>query len=74
MNDLIDLPDLGDNTPEFSVSEISMGIKKLIETKFDYIRVKGELGRVSRPASGHIYLDLKAVSYTHLTLPTSDLE
>ena len=42
MNDLIDLPDLGDNTPEFSVSEISMGIKKLIETKFDYIRVKGE--------------------------------
>ena len=59
MNDLIDLPDLGDNTPEFSVSEISMGIKKLIETKFDYIRVKGELGRVSRPASGHIYLDLK---------------
>ena len=59
MNDLIDLPDLGDNTQEFSVSEISMGIKKLIETKFDYIRVKGELGRVSRPASGHIYLDLK---------------
>ena len=59
MNDLIDLPGLGGNTPEFSVSEISMGIKKLVETEFNHVRVRGELGRVSKPASGHIYLDLK---------------
>lgn len=59
MNDLIDLPGIGGNTPEFSVSEISMGIKKLVETEFNHVRVRGELGRVSKPASGHIYLDLK---------------
>ena len=59
MNDLIDSADLKVNTPEFSVSEISTSIKKLIETEFDHVRVKGELGRISRPASGHIYMDLK---------------
>ena len=26
---------------------------------FDYIRIKAEIGRVSKPNSGHIYLDLK---------------
>jgi exodeoxyribonuclease VII large subunit len=48
-----------DNTPEFSVSEISGAVKKAIEGGFSYVRVRGEVGRVSRPASGHIYLDLK---------------
>ena len=59
MNDLIDSADLKVNTPEFSVSEISISIKKLIETEFDHVRVRGELGRVSKPASGHVYMDLK---------------
>jgi exodeoxyribonuclease VII large subunit len=48
-----------DNTPEFSVSEISGAVKKAIEGGFSYVRVRGEVGRVSRPASGHIYMDLK---------------
>ncbi|WP_322891332.1 MULTISPECIES: exodeoxyribonuclease VII large subunit [unclassified Yoonia] len=48
-----------DNTPEFSVSEISGAVKKTIEGGFSHIRVRGELGRISRPSSGHIYLDLK---------------
>jgi exodeoxyribonuclease VII large subunit len=34
-------------------------LKKTVETTFDHVRVRGELGRISRPASGHIYLDLK---------------
>ena len=37
MNDLIDSADLKVNTPEFSVSEISTSIKKLIETEFDHV-------------------------------------
>ncbi len=49
----------GDNTPEFSVSEISGAVKKAIEGGFSHVRVRGEVGRVSRPASGHIYMDLK---------------
>ncbi|SHL42206.1 Exodeoxyribonuclease VII large subunit [Roseibium suaedae] len=47
------------NAPEFSVSEISFSIKKTMEDTFGYVRVRGELGRISRPGSGHIYLDLK---------------
>lgn len=30
-----------------------------MEDSFGYVRVRGELGRISRPGSGHIYLDLK---------------
>lgn len=47
------------NTPEYSVSEISTAVKRTVEDAFGYVRVRGELGRVSRPASGHIYTDLK---------------
>lgn len=47
------------NVKEFSVSEISGAIKRTMEDNYGRIRVRGELGRVSRPASGHIYLDLK---------------
>ncbi len=59
MSDLIDDPDPGENAPEFSVSDLSGAIKRLIEGEFAHVRVKGEIGRVSRPKSGHIYLDLK---------------
>ncbi|WP_421981545.1 exodeoxyribonuclease VII large subunit [Roseibium sp.] len=47
------------NVAEFSVSEISFSIKRTMEDTFGYVRVRGELGRISRPGSGHIYLDLK---------------
>ncbi|WP_157033196.1 exodeoxyribonuclease VII large subunit [Loktanella sp. S4079] len=48
-----------DNTPEFSVGELSGAVKKAIEGGFSHVRVRGEVGRVSRPGSGHLYLDLK---------------
>lgn len=47
------------NVPEYTVSELSGAIKKTVESTFGYVRVRGELGRVSRPASGHLYMDLK---------------
>ena len=47
------------NIAEYSVSELSGALKRTLEDTFGYVRVRGELGRVSRPASGHIYLDLK---------------
>lgn len=59
MSDLIDDPNPGENAPEFSVSDLSGVIKRMIEGEFSHVRVKGEVGRVSRPRSGHIYLDLK---------------
>ena len=57
--DLFDDDPAGDNAPEFSVSDISGAVKKAIEGGFSHVRVRGEVGRVSRPASGHIYMDLK---------------
>ena len=59
MSDLIDEPRPGQNAPEFSVSEVSGLVKRMIEGEFSHVRIKGEVGRVSRPASGHLYLDLK---------------
>ncbi|MEM7189872.1 MAG: exodeoxyribonuclease VII large subunit [Pseudomonadota bacterium] len=47
------------NTPEFSVSELSGAVKRMVEGEFGHVRVRGEVGRVSRPRSGHIYLDMK---------------
>lgn len=59
--DLIDDdgPESGGNAPEFSVSELSGAVKRVVEGAFDHVRVRGEVGRVSRPRSGHLYLDLK---------------
>ena len=47
------------NIAEFTVSELSAALKRVIEGAYPYVRVRGELGRVTRAASGHMYLDLK---------------
>ncbi|MEO0937246.1 MAG: exodeoxyribonuclease VII large subunit [Pseudomonadota bacterium] len=57
--DLLDDPTPGSNTPEFTVSEISGTVKKLIEGELGWVRVKGEVGRVMHARSGHLYFDLK---------------
>jgi len=47
------------NIVERTVSELSGALKRMVEDNFGLVRVRGEIGRVSRPGSGHIYLDLK---------------
>ena len=47
------------NLHEYTVTELSGAVKRTIEDTFGLIRVRGELGRVTRPQSGHVYLDLK---------------
>ncbi|WP_417606321.1 exodeoxyribonuclease VII large subunit [Primorskyibacter flagellatus] len=59
MSDLFDDPVPGENSPEFSVTELSGAIKRVIEGEFGHVRIRGEVGRVSTPRSGHVYLDLK---------------
>ena len=59
MTGVFDANDLEQNIPEFSVSELSVAIKRHIEGEFTHVRVRGEIGRVSKPASGHLYLDIK---------------
>ncbi|CAM3117510.1 exodeoxyribonuclease VII large subunit [Paracoccus nototheniae] len=62
--DLIDddAPDdgaAGNNAHAFTVSELSGALKRSIEDQFGRVRVRAEVGRVSRPGSGHLYFDLK---------------
>jgi len=47
------------NLPELSVSELAAAVKRTMETNFDRVRVRGELGRVMIAKSGHLYVDLK---------------
>ena len=47
------------NAPEFTVTQLSGAIKRTLEDAYGYVRVRGELGRVTRAGSGHVYLDLK---------------
>lgn len=49
----------GDNSPEYTIGELSGAIKRVIENEFGHVRVRAEVGRVSLPRSGHMYLDLK---------------
>ena len=59
MSNLIEDDAPAGNNPEYTVSEISGAVKRVVEGEFGHVRVRGEVGRVSRPRSGHIYMDLK---------------
>jgi len=59
MNDLFNQPAPVTNTPEFSVSELSAAVKRTIEGAFGYVRVRGELSKVTIAKSGHLYTTLK---------------
>ncbi|MGY9006806.1 MAG: exodeoxyribonuclease VII large subunit, partial [Alphaproteobacteria bacterium] len=63
---MVDLPPPSDgdgsgmiNMPIFTVGEISSAIKRTIEDNFGRVRVRGEISGLRRPASGHVYMDLK---------------
>lgn len=45
--------------PEFTVTEISAEVKRLVETTFNKVRIKGEIFGAKRADSGHWYLSLK---------------
>ncbi|MCQ8276855.1 exodeoxyribonuclease VII large subunit [Acetobacteraceae bacterium KSS8] len=47
------------NLPEFSVSEVSGAVKRVLETAFSRIRVRGEITEFKRYPSGHLYFSLK---------------
>ena len=49
----------GDNAPALSVTELSMSLKRTIETSFGRVRVRGEISGFKRHASGHCYFSLK---------------
>lgn len=49
----------GDNAEPLSISEISALLKRTVEDRFGFVRLRGELSGVKRAASGHFYCALK---------------
>src|SRR5579875_639650 len=49
----------GGNAQAYSVSELAFALKRTIEDAYGYVRLRGEISKVTRHASGHIYLSLK---------------
>src|SRR6185312_13253995 len=60
MNDLpLAAAPVASNLPEYTVSELSLALKRSIEENFAVVRVRGEVSGFKRVASGHCYLALK---------------
>ena len=47
------------NMPEFSVTELSSALKRMVEDQFAFVRVRGEISGLKFHSSGHVYFDLK---------------
>jgi exodeoxyribonuclease VII large subunit len=55
-----DAPLPGANAPvEYSVSELSQKLKRVVEEEFSFVRVRGEISKVTVAKSGHMYTALK---------------
>jgi exodeoxyribonuclease VII large subunit len=51
--------DANSNIPELSVSELAGSVKRMVEDRFGFVRVRGEISGLKIAASGHVYLALK---------------
>ena len=49
----------GDNAEPLTVSELAGQLKRTVEDRFGFVRLRGELSGVKRAASGHLYCALK---------------
>ncbi len=50
---------MNDDRTVFSVSELNSAVANLLEQKFAWLWVEGEISNLATPASGHIYFTLK---------------
>jgi len=50
---------LSTTLPEYTVTEVSLALKKMVETGFARVRVKGEISGLKKHTSGHVYFALK---------------
>ncbi len=52
--------DAQSNVTEYAVSDIAFALKKVVEERFSYVRVRGEVSGYKGPhTSGHVYFTLK---------------
>lgn len=49
----------GSNAQAYSVSELAFALKRTLEDQYGFVRLRGELSKVTHHSSGHVYLTLK---------------
>jgi exodeoxyribonuclease VII large subunit len=59
MDDLLTGADSASNVQAYSVSELAGALKRTLEQAYDHVRLRGEISKVTRHSSGHVYLTLK---------------
>jgi exodeoxyribonuclease VII large subunit len=59
MTDLSPVVAEGANAQAYSVSELAFALKRTIEDAYGFVRLRGELSKVTFHGNGHVYLDLK---------------
>jgi exodeoxyribonuclease VII large subunit len=47
------------NTKAYSVSELAFALKRTLEDAYGFVRLRGELSKVTHHSNGHVYLTLK---------------
>jgi exodeoxyribonuclease VII large subunit len=47
------------NAPAYSVSELAFALKRTLEDAYGFVRLRGEISKVTRHSSGHVYLTIK---------------
>jgi exodeoxyribonuclease VII large subunit len=53
------VPESDTNVQAYSVSELAFALKRTIEDRFGFVRLRGELSKVTFHGNGHVYLDIK---------------
>jgi len=57
---MTDLPSESDsNAKAYSVSELAFALKSTLEDRYGFVRLRGELSKVTFHSNGHVYLSLK---------------
>ncbi len=59
MTDVAAIETIETNAPAYSVSELAFALKRTIEDAYGFVRLRGELSKVTFHGNGHVYLDLK---------------
>ena len=61
MTDAADLQpgDSQGNAKPYSVSELAFALKRTLEDAYGFVRLRGEVSKVTRHSNGHVYLTLK---------------
>ncbi|HEX7884372.1 MAG TPA: exodeoxyribonuclease VII large subunit [Phenylobacterium sp.] len=59
MTDVAPIPDETGNAKAYSVSELAFALKRTLEDSYGFVRLRGELSKVTHHSNGHVYLTIK---------------